>query len=155
MIGSCQYIKFGSNYVVTHEGNSKGDYTGSNLNDCAALCNEETGCYSFTYCKDWFNNKKCHLKDRSLKGSEPYKHKSECTTYFHYCGKRWLQCSYLSRALKLSSYPYTCCHSNRFVFQVIILYKKRPPMSVNGEKRADAQTGKYIKLAIIKIIATH
>ena len=91
MIGTCEYMAFGSNYVANFEGNNRADYPGLNEYGCAALCNEDAGCNSFTYCKDWLNNKKCHLKDRSLKGSEPYKHNSGCTTYFLYCGKRSIQ----------------------------------------------------------------
>ena len=109
-IGSCKYKKFPDNYVAMNEGIATGDHFGKSEQECKQLCDGDTTCNSFAHCKRFIGSlrKECHLKGKSLDGSETSKYKNGCTTYYQYCGKKFYKfCLTIpSKLLHISSFTH-------------------------------------------------
>ena len=69
------------NEVVLQDGNTIIKYPQASLHHCKKLCDQTTGCESFTYCQD-NDETECYLKDQTLTGTERTKNGGTCASYY-------------------------------------------------------------------------
>ena len=86
IIADCHYKKFGPNLVTHKEGKNIHSFFDSTLRDCEVACDERPNCHSFQYDDV---ARKCDLKNKVLRQSEPTKQHFRYTTYYKPCGKQY------------------------------------------------------------------
>ena len=67
--------------VVVDEGITVREELVDSVTQCEMLCDENSACNSFKYCKN-IPKDKCFLKDKTLTGSEPTILIEHCSSYY-------------------------------------------------------------------------